>query len=148
MYFTLLYEPVTGQLLLFAHVSSCFERFKDLNLDLTPPYTSLSFEPCITPWRLTAWRLSSECRLRQSGRRRGRRGRLGGRLDRGRCHPAVGGLRGPGDGLQRLEQGEAVPWPPEPHRAGAEVHGGARRPGGPDQGVRDRGGRHRTGQIR
>ena len=60
-------------------------------------------------------------RLWPSGRWGGGRGRGGGGLDRGRGHPAVGGVRGAGHGLQRLVQGEAVPRAAEPHRAGAEV---------------------------
>lgn len=64
----------------------------------------------------------SLCRLRKGcWRCRGRKW-VGGRLDRGRCHSSVGHLRGVGDGVQRLEQGEAVSGPPEPHWAGAEIY--------------------------
>lgn len=81
-------------------------------------------------------------------RRRGRRGRGSGRLDRGRRHPVLGHHRGSGDGLQRLVKGEAVPWASESYRAGAEVHRHPQRPGHPDPRGRDRGGRHRSDQIR
>lgn len=64
------------------------------------------------------------CSLWCSGRWGRGRGRGGCRLDRGCSYPVVCGVCGAGDGLQRLVEGEAVPWVAEPHRAGAEIPGG------------------------
>lgn len=86
--------------------------------------------------------LSPICSLWRSSRRRRGRGR--GWLDRRRSHPAVRGVCGAGDGLQRLVEREAVPWLTEPHRAGAEIPGGAGRAGHTAAGDRHRGRRHCT----
>lgn len=80
-------------------------------------------------------------------RRHRGRGRVPGWLDRGRRHPLLGHHRGPGDGLQRLVQGEAVPWAAESHRTGTKVHRHPQRPGHPDPCGWDRGGRHCSDQI-
>lgn len=81
-------------------------------------------------------------------RRRRGRGRVPGWLDRGCRHSVFGHYRGPGDGLQRLVQGEAVPWAAEPHRAGAKVYRHPQGTGHPDPCGWDCGGRHRSDQIR
>ncbi|CAM5131705.1 unnamed protein product, partial [Natator depressus] len=86
--------------------------------------------------------------LREPGSGGGGRGRGRGRLDRGGGHPALRRLRGAGHGLQRLEQGEAVPGAPKPHRAGAEIRGHPQRAADPDPRGRAGGGRHRPDQIR
>lgn len=83
------------------------------------------------------------------GRRRcRRRGRGPGWLDRRRRDPVLGHYRGPGNGFQRLVQGEAVPRAAESHRAGTKVHRHPQRPGHPDPRGGDCGGRHRSDQIR
>ncbi|CAM5174466.1 unnamed protein product [Eretmochelys imbricata] len=63
-------------------------------------------------------------------------------------HPALRRLRGAGHGLQRLEQGEAVPGAPKPHRAGAEIRRRPQRAADPDPRGRAGGGRHCPDQIR
>lgn len=98
----------------------------------TQPSLSRSFHPC------RVWYCN-----------RGSWGWGGGRsrLDWRCCHPPVCHLCCAGHCLQRLEQGEAVPRAAEPHRAGAEVHRGARGTGHPDPRGWDCGGGHCTGQI-
>lgn len=105
-------------------------------------------------WKVT-WHVNNEllcfCSCEYSvwhGRRWGRRRRWGGcRLDWGCSHPVVRGVRGVGDSLQRLVEGETVSWAAKSHRAGAKIPGGSGQPGHSAAGVWHIGGGHRSDQI-